>query len=77
MEAYWGSGCIAPRILDLNTRWRWVVSFMPRPLYLRDWIGGGMGPRAGLDTVVKRKIPSPCRDLNTILILPTILCLVV
>jgi hypothetical protein len=22
MEAYWGSGCIYPRILDLGTRWR-------------------------------------------------------
>jgi hypothetical protein len=33
MKAYWGSGCIAPRILDLGTRWRWVVSFTPRPLY--------------------------------------------
>jgi hypothetical protein len=33
MKAYWGSGCIAPRIVDLGTRWRWVVSFTPRPLY--------------------------------------------
>jgi hypothetical protein len=29
------SGGIAPRILDLGTRWRWVVSFTPRPLYSR------------------------------------------
>jgi hypothetical protein len=28
------------------------------------WIGGWMGPRAGLDTVAKRKIPSPCRESN-------------
>jgi hypothetical protein len=28
------------------------------------WIGGWVGLRAGLDTVVKRKIPSPCRDSN-------------
>jgi hypothetical protein len=28
-----GSGGIAPRILVLGTRWRWVVSFTPRPLY--------------------------------------------
>jgi hypothetical protein len=28
-----GSGDIAPRILDLGTRWRWVVSFTSRPLY--------------------------------------------
>jgi hypothetical protein len=33
MKTYWGSGCIAPRILDLGTRWRWVVSFTPRQLY--------------------------------------------
>jgi hypothetical protein len=35
MEAYWGSGGTAPRILDLDTRWRWVVSFTTRPLYLQ------------------------------------------
>jgi hypothetical protein len=28
-----GSGGIAPWILDLGTRWRWVVSFTPRPRY--------------------------------------------
>jgi hypothetical protein len=33
MKMYWGSGSIAPRILDLDTRWRWVVSLTPRPLY--------------------------------------------
>jgi hypothetical protein len=33
MKAYWGSGGVAPRILNLGTRWRWVVSFTPRPLY--------------------------------------------
>jgi len=32
MKAYWESGGIAPRILDLSTWWRWVVSFTPRPL---------------------------------------------
>jgi hypothetical protein len=30
-----GSECIDPRILDLGTRWRWVVGFTPRPLYSR------------------------------------------
>jgi hypothetical protein len=34
LKAYLGSGGIAPRILDLLTRWRWVVSFTTRPLYL-------------------------------------------
>jgi hypothetical protein len=33
MKTYWGSGGIAPRILDFGTRWRWVVSFTPLPLY--------------------------------------------
>jgi hypothetical protein len=28
------------------------------------WIGDWVGPRAVLDAVVKRKIPSPCRELN-------------
>jgi hypothetical protein len=28
------------------------------------WIGGWVGPRAGLDAVAKRKIPIPCRGSN-------------
>jgi len=32
-EDLWVSGGIAPRILNLGTRWRWVVSFAPQPLY--------------------------------------------
>jgi hypothetical protein len=34
------------------------------------WIGDWVGPRAGLDTVVKRKIPCPCRDTNPPIIQP-------
>jgi hypothetical protein len=33
MEVYWGNEGIAPRILDLRTRWRWVVNFTPQLLY--------------------------------------------
>jgi hypothetical protein len=33
MKAYWGSDGIAPHILDLSTRWKWVVSFTPWLLY--------------------------------------------
>jgi hypothetical protein len=33
MRLYWGSGHIALCILDLGTRWRWVVSFTPQLLY--------------------------------------------
>jgi len=32
-EGVLGSGVIALRIPDLGTRWRWVVSFTPQPLY--------------------------------------------
>jgi hypothetical protein len=35
MKTYWGSGGIAPHILDLGTKCRWVVSFTPRSLYLQ------------------------------------------
>jgi hypothetical protein len=47
-----------------------MVNFTVQPLY--PWervlgtlcIGGWVGPRAGLDTVMKRKIPSSCLDSN-------------
>jgi len=57
---YWGSGGIAPCILDLGSRWRWVVSFTLRLLYPQGkspWyplvrrLGGP--PSATLDTVSK------------------------
>jgi hypothetical protein len=35
LEDMWSSGGMAPSILDLGTRWRWVVCFTPRPLYPR------------------------------------------
>jgi len=41
---YWGSGGIASHILNRGCRWRWVVSFTLRPLYLR-----GKSPRHPLD----------------------------
>jgi hypothetical protein len=44
MKAYWGSGVTAPRILDLSTRWRRVVGFKLRPLYLQ-----GKSPSYPLD----------------------------
>jgi hypothetical protein len=52
MKAYWGSGGISPRILDLGTRWRVVASFTPREgAHVTDSIGGWVGPRIGLDAV--------------------------
>jgi hypothetical protein len=35
MKTCWGSGGIAPCIINLVARWRWVVSFTPRRLYPR------------------------------------------
>jgi len=58
-----GSGGTAQHILNLSTNG--VFGFSPWPLYPRErasgsnWIGDWMGPRAGLDTVVKRKKSQP------------------
>jgi len=32
MKAYRGSRSMAPFILDIDTRWMWVVNFTPGPL---------------------------------------------
>jgi hypothetical protein len=37
-------GGIAPHVFNRDTRWRWVVSFKPQPLYFR-----GMSPRYPLN----------------------------
>jgi len=34
-EDIWESGGLAPRTVNLGTRWRWVVIFTPRSLYPR------------------------------------------
>jgi hypothetical protein len=52
MKVYWGSEGIAPRILDLGTGWRCLISFT-----VTHWIRGWVRPIADLDAVVKRKIP--------------------
>jgi hypothetical protein len=70
MKAYWRTEGTAPHILGLGIRRRWVVSFTPRPLYPQERATGTyctgvwVGPTADLDTVVKRKIPSPCQESN-------------
>jgi hypothetical protein len=65
MKTHRGSGGLAPRIGDLGTRWRRVVSFTREIASDTHWIGGCVGPRAVLDTTVKRKIPSPYRESNS------------
>jgi len=44
---------MAPRIINLDSRWRCLISFMPRPLHPRyHWIGGWTGPRTDVDIVL-------------------------
>jgi hypothetical protein len=59
-EGAWGSGYIDPHFLDLGISWRWVARFTPLALTLGEratdthWIGGWIGPRAGLDDTKQR-----------------------
>jgi hypothetical protein len=70
MKAYWGSGHIAPRIFtSILDGGEWSASrpgrFTPKKKAPGiHCIEGWEGPKAGLDAVVKRKIPSPCQDSN-------------
>jgi len=67
-----GGECIAPHILNLGTRQRWVVSFTPWLLHPwskspppTHWTRGWAGPRASLDVASKRKknpIIAPARN---------------
>jgi len=59
-EVIWGSG--APLILNLVTRWRWVVSFVPWPLdpgesvFITHFTGGWLYPRDSLDASKNSKV---------------------
>jgi hypothetical protein len=47
MKTYWRSEDIAPRILDLGTRWWWVVSYTPRERAPdTHWVGGLVGTKS-------------------------------
>jgi hypothetical protein len=67
MKAYWGSGTMAPCVLDIGTRWRWVVSFTPRPIrpqgkspwYPLDRRLGGPHSRSGRGGEEKNSQPLP------------------
>jgi len=71
-EDVWGSGGIVPRIVNLGSRWRWVVSFTPRPLYPRGrsfWYQfdrrlGGPHRRSGRGGEEKQSLHCPCRQSN-------------
>jgi hypothetical protein len=68
LKAYWGSGVQLHALLNSALDGgEWSASrhsrFIPREgAPGTHWIGGWVGPRAGLDAVVKRKIPSLCRN---------------
>jgi hypothetical protein len=69
-EDLWERKC-SFTILNFHTRWRWVVSFMPLPLYLpghaatdNHWLGGRLGPRANLDVMENKNISCPYRKSN-------------
>jgi hypothetical protein len=58
-------------ILNLGTRWGWVVSVTPRPRFTpgertpgNHWTGGWVGRRAGLDAEARGNILCPCRGSN-------------
>jgi hypothetical protein len=57
MKTYWGTGGIAPRILDLGTRWRGVVSFTSRYSLARRL--GGPQSRSGHCGEGKNSQPPP------------------
>jgi hypothetical protein len=66
VKAYRGSGCGAPLILNFGEGWRWVVNSALPSGENPDthWLGGWVGPGAGLDIFEKRKISCPSRDSN-------------
>jgi hypothetical protein len=67
MKAYWGVEVELHALFDLGTRWRWVVSFTPRPLYLQgkslcyplDRRLGGSQSRSGRGGEEKNSQPPP------------------
>lgn len=71
MKVYGGSRGTFPPILSLGIRFRWLVSFMPRPPYPpgknsgTHFIGSWVGPRDGFDVSENGQIPCPSWDLKT------------
>jgi hypothetical protein len=66
---YMGEWRYSSSILDLGNSWRWVVCFMPRPFCPDErspdsthFIGGWVGPTAGLSIVKKRQISCLCQE---------------
>jgi hypothetical protein len=70
MKTYWWSGGTAHSLTSALDGGEWSASY-PGSYTPGErtpgthWTGGWVGPRAGLDTVSKRKIPSSRRESNT------------
>jgi hypothetical protein len=63
-EGVRGGGFIDPQILNLKNSWKQVVIFTPGEQgHGIHWIGGSVGPKAGLNDLEKRKI-SPLYGLK-------------
>jgi len=58
-------GGTVPSVLNLGTKWRWMVSFTLGERQSINLIGGCMCPRASLDAVAKGKIPTPARNQSS------------
>jgi hypothetical protein len=68
MKAFTRTGGIAPLILNPDTGWSSVISFMPQPLYPRDITLHTLNGRAptGLNILEKKEISCPCQKSNPI-----------
>jgi hypothetical protein len=61
------SGGRAPHILNINIRWRWEVSFIPKEREpCTHWIRGWMDPRAILDTMEQIQSLAPAGNQTSI-----------
>jgi hypothetical protein len=59
MNTYSGNGGIAVLILNLGTRWKWVISIHAPAAWPPE-----KNPRFGLDALEMSEIPCPYRDSN-------------
>lgn len=61
-EGLWKSRGVTPLILNLGTRWEWIVSFMPLPAFTHWMWSWREGDRAALNVLEKRQSPWACEN---------------
>jgi hypothetical protein len=79
MKEYWGSGGVAPRILDFGISWMWMVSFTSRPLYPQGespWfpLDGRLGGPQSRSGRSEEKNSQPLPGLEPVIIHPLAQC---